>query len=285
MEPLPPLPGVNREFTLEDTDFQFLVKLAYEKTGIVITQQKRDMLYGRLARRLRALRVPDFASYCTLLQSPDGQEEIGQLVNAITTNLTHFFREMHHFEHLHDAVLQPMAAQAHTISGRPRLRIWSAACSSGMEAYSIAMTMQHAIPNLAAWDARILATDIDSNMLDVGKGGEYGATNLSAIPEAYRRYVRQAGALLRMDDTLRKLIAFRQLNLLDAWPMQGPFDAIFCRNVVIYFDTMTRRALFNRMAKLLRPGGWLYIGHSETLHDISTEFQLIGRTVYQKIAP
>jgi chemotaxis protein methyltransferase CheR len=279
-----PSTGVDREFTLGESEFQFLIKLAYEKTGIVITAQKRDMLYNRLARRLRALRIADFATYCTLLQSSAGEEEIGHLVNAITTNLTHFFREMHHFEHLRNEVLAPMAQQAHTVHGRPRLRIWSSACSSGMEPYSIAMVMRAAIPNLNEWDARILATDIDSNMLAQGKAGEYPAGNLSAIPTEYKQHITTQESHIHMDQALRDLIAFRQLNLLEPWPMKGPFDAIFCRNVVIYFDKMTKKSLFTRMADMLRPGGWMYIGHSETMQDINTtQFRLIGRTIYQKV--
>jgi chemotaxis protein methyltransferase CheR len=152
-----------REFAFSERDFRFLADLANQKTGIVLSDQKRDMVYARVSRRLRALGLTEFQQYCELLKSPTGDSEMGNLVNAITTNLTHFFREKHHFEHLQQEVLLPLQAR-----GVRRLRIWSAGCSSGMEPYSIAMTVKHALAPIEGWDARILATDIDTNMLDRG---------------------------------------------------------------------------------------------------------------------
>lgn len=269
-----------REFQLSEQEFRFLAQLVHGKTGIVLAAHKRDMVYGRLTRRLRALNLDNFAAYCALLQSEQAEREIPHLVNAITTNLTGFFREPHHFEHLHRVLTERAKA-----GGPKRLRLWSSACSSGMEPYSMVMTLLHAVPSLEQWDARILATDIDSNMLDVGIKGEYPVSAMGATPAPYRRYTETSSSqTLRMTAEARRLIVFKQLNLLENWPMKGPFDVIFCRNVVIYFDKPTKQRLFARMAELLQPGGWLYIGHSESLNGISDRFEPLGRTVYRRVS-
>ncbi len=270
-----------REFEFSDKDFRFLASLAHQKTGIQLQDNKRDMVYARLVRRLRALGLSSFAEYCEFLRDKSGEDEIGQLVNAITTNLTGFFREVHHFEHLKNEVLQPLIKN----SGQRKLRMWSAACSSGMEPYSMAMTLKEAIPDVANWDAKILATDIDSNMLNVGKEGEYSQDVLQKTPSVYHRFFSNASkpGTVRVEESVKKLIAFRQLNLLESWPMKGQFDVVFCRNVVIYFDKPTKEVLFERIANILKPDGWLYIGHSENLHNISNRFKLLGRTIYQRV--
>lgn len=267
-----------RDFPFTDKDFRFIASLASEKTGIVLADHKRDMVYGRLARRLRALRIGSFAEYCELLQSAEGEGEIPHLVNAITTNLTGFFREAHHFEHLRE--------QALGWRQKKRLRLWSAACSSGMEPYSMAMTLRSALPGIDAVDARILATDIDSNMLQVGNVGEYGVQDVEQVPDTYRKsYLRRGNTPSRVmvSDEVQRMVAFRQLNLLKEWPMQGRFDVVFCRNVVIYFDKPTKEVLFDRIADIMEPDGWLYIGHSENLHGVSDRFELVGRTIYRRV--
>jgi chemotaxis protein methyltransferase CheR len=271
-----------KEFAFSDSEFRFLSQLVNKRTGIVLAEHKRDMVYGRLARRLRALNLKSFAEYCELVQSPEGESEMGNLVNAITTNLTSFFRESHHFDHLRDQVIKPLVASN---PSPKRLRLWSSAASSGMEPYSMAMTVKAAIPNLAGWDARILATDIDTNMLATGAKGEYVLDQYENIPSAYRNDVEvlKKENRMRMGQELKDLIAFKQLNLLEQWPMKGPFDAIFCRNVVIYFDKPTQQVLFNRMAEMLKPNGWLYIGHSENLFKVCDRFELTGRTIYRRI--
>ncbi len=268
----------DREFEFGEREFRFLGQLVHAHTGIVLAEHKRDMVYSRLARRVRALELKDFTSYCDLLQGPDGDAEMGNLVNAITTNLTSFFRESHHFEHLAEKVLKPMVSK-----GQKRLRIWSSACSSGMEPYSIAMTMKAAIPNISSWDAKILATDIDTNMLATGKAGVYSNSELDHIPSRYKDMVDIEGAQLHMTQPLRDLITFNHLNLLQPWPMKGQFDAVFCRNVVIYFDKPTQAKLFSRIADQMKPDGWLYIGHSENLTNVCDRFELCGRTIYRRI--
>lgn len=274
-----PVNTEEREFTFTERDFRFLAGLANRKTGIVLADNKQNMIYSRLSRRLRALGLKNFSDYCALLESPSGDEELGNLINAVTTNLTHFFREQHHFDHLQQSLINPLLA-----GGARRFRIWSAGCSSGMEPYSIAMTVKHAIGSNPC-DAKILATDIDTNMLARGKKGEYTEEEYKNIPSAYRSDVSldKANGTMQMHDSLKQLITFNHLNLLEDWPMRGPFDAIFCRNVVIYFDKATQSVLFNRMAELLSPHGFLYIGHSENLNKVTDRFSLCGRTIYRKI--
>lgn len=270
-----------REFDFTDADFRFIAEVAYRNTGISLGEKKRDMVYGRIVKRLRQLGFDSFSAYCELLAGPEGEGEIGNLVNAITTNLSGFFRESHHFEHLKEHVLAPLAG----LHKPPRVRIWSAACSWGAEPYSIAMTACDALPKVAEWDFKILATDIDTNMLGQGEQGRYSDDQADKIPHAQRlKYtlpVKNEGIV--MDDKLKKLIAFKPLNLTGNWPFKGPFHAIFCRNVVIYFDKPTQKILFDRLADMLVPGGMLYIGHSETLHGISARFELTGKTMYRKL--
>jgi chemotaxis protein methyltransferase CheR len=273
-----------REFELEDREFRYLVTFLSQETGIVLSEHKRQMVCGRLVKRLRALGLSDFVDYCAMLEGAAGRDEVEHLVNAITTNITNFFREPHHFDHLRNAVLMPRLTQT---PRRPKVRIWSAGCSSGEEPYSIAMTMADVLKPAEAWDALVLATDIDTNMLTRGSEGLYDAEAAKHIPETYRkRFLRRvAGApdRVQMADELRRLIRFRRLNLHEKWPMKGPFDAIFCRNVAIYFDKPTQRTLFNRYADNLAIGGMLYLGHAESLIGMTDRFEVAGKTVYRRI--
>jgi chemotaxis protein methyltransferase CheR len=167
-----------------------------------------------------------------------------------------------------------------------RLRIWSAGCSTGQEPYSIAMTLLGQAAGIQSWDARILATDVDSNVIDHATAGRYAADQADGVPETYRKRFtrRQRDGALEMTDDLRRCITFKQLNLMEPWPISGPFEIIFCRNVVIYFDKPTQATLFDRFASLMPVGGWLYIGHSESLFKVTERFRLIGGTIYQKVA-
>ena len=274
-----------REFEFTDRDFAFLRDIVTGHSGITLGEQKRQLVYGRLTRRLRQLRLDSFEQYCDYVEQ-HLDEELGELINAITTNLTSFFRENHHFEHLAASALpETMARNA----GAHRLRLWSAGCSTGEEPYSIAMTVSETLgPVLPGWDARILATDIDSQVVAKAQAGVYQQDRIEGIsPSRQRRWFSRGtgpnSGKVRVNGDLQELIAFRQLNLLKDWPMRGPFDIIFCRNVVIYFDKDTQKTLFNRYADLLVPNGYLYVGHSESLHRISDRFKLIGKTIYQRI--
>ncbi|MBI3562453.1 MAG: protein-glutamate O-methyltransferase [Gammaproteobacteria bacterium] len=282
---MPPAQPREREFELTDQDFTYFRDLVGQHTGITLGEHKRQLVYGRLSRRLRELRLTSFGDYCQYVET-HADTELTEVINAITTNLTSFFREQHHFEHLATAALPEI--QARNTRSR-RLRIWSAGCSTGEEPYSIAMTVAETFPNHKHWDTRILATDIDSQVIACGQKGVYPDERIKDIsPERARRwFLRGTGAnanKVRVSPRLQELIAFRQLNLMGGWPMRGPFDVIFCRNVVIYFDKPTQRKLFDRYADLLAPEGYLYVGHSESLNGTSERFELIGRTIYKRIA-
>ncbi|WP_342361712.1 protein-glutamate O-methyltransferase CheR [Terrarubrum flagellatum] len=277
--------AAGREFVFSGADFQYLSKLAYEQTGIVLGDSKRNLVYGRLSRRLRSLRLSSFAEYRDYLA--ENEHEIESFINSISTNHTKFFRESHHFDHLRDHVAAPFGQ-----AGRNRLdhklRIWSAGCSSGEEPYTIAAVLKRDIPDVEQKDVRILATDIDTDILKRAMTGDYQSRSIDEIPEAYRRYFeggrnsKSSGIIL--DDALRSLIAFRRLNLLGPWPFKGLFDAIFCRNVMIYFDAPTKAALVDRFMMQLKPGGWLYIGHSESLIGSHPGLRSVGRTIYRRDA-
>lgn len=272
-----------REFELGDEEFRFLASFMSRETGIVLSEHKRDMVCGRLVKRLRALGLREFSQYCDMLRGPQGHAEVENLVNAITTNITHFFREPHHFEHLHDQVLVPRLMER---PRRSRLRLWSAGCSSGEEPYSIAMTMADALKGCDGWDALVLATDIDTNVLRRAEAGLYPAAAAGHIPESYRkRFLRRTGdpGMVQVADDVRRLVRFRRLNLHETWPMKGQFDAIFCRNVAIYFDKPTQRQLFNRYADRLLMGGILYLGHAESLIGVSDRFEVVDKTSYRRI--
>ncbi len=271
-----------REFTFTPEDFAAIAGMVQTRTGIVLGATKRDLVYGRLGRRLRALGCNSFDQYRALLEGPDSEAEQVAMVNAITTNLTGFFRETHHFTTLARDII-PELVRANSQSRR--LRIWSAGCSSGEEPYSIAMTVLSALPQRSQWDALVLATDIDTNMVATARAGLYDAARAEPVPpEMRRRYVLPAEAdMVEMAPELKHIIRFKPLNLLQPWPMRGKFDVIFCRNVVIYFDKPTQRTLFDRYADILKPDGWLFIGHSESLFRVSDRFRHLGRTTYRKI--
>jgi chemotaxis protein methyltransferase CheR len=271
-----------REFAFTDDDFQAIARKVRDRAGIVLSTAKRNLVYSRLARRLRSLGCSTFKAYLALLDGPDTEAEHLEMINAITTNLTGFFREAHHFETLAKDVIPELARSPH--QGR-RLRIWSAGCSSGEEPYTIAMTVVRALPAKENWDALILATDVDTNMIATGRAGVYEAKKVAPVPpEMRQRFVRSVDDdAVEMAPALKQIIRFKPLNLLESWPMRGKFDVIFCRNVVIYFDKDTQRTLVDRYADLLNPEGWLFIGHSESLYRVSDRFRHLGRTVYRKM--
>jgi chemotaxis protein methyltransferase CheR len=271
-----------REFEFGTEDFEALRKLVKQITGINLSDQKRELVYGRLARRLRALQLQSFAEYRDVL-ARDGGQEIAQFCNAITTNLTAFFREPHHFDYLREQVLAPMANSG----AARRLRIWSAGCSTGEEPYSLAMTILEALPDIRRWDVRILATDLDSDVLERGRRGIYTEERLKNLTLQRRsRFFQERrdreGLSYEATAELKSLITFKQLNLMHLLPMRGPLDAIFCRNVVIYFDKDTQRELFTRVAQLQASGNLLFLGHSESLFKVSEQYALIGKTVYRR---
>lgn len=273
-----------REFPYTRKDFEYLRSIANQRTGIVVKDDKFDMFYARLSRRVRSLGLRSFAEYCDYVRSEDSGDEVLELVNAITTNLTAFFRENHHFEHL-KKVLIPALMQRNKDSRK--IRIWSAGCSTGEEPYSLAITLKEALPTTGGWDASILATDIDSNVLAKAASGVYSMDRIQGIPKSQLRqwFMKGTGSqegLVRLKPEVRSMIEFAQLNLMDAWSIDGPMDVIFCRNVTIYFDRESKVKLMNRYADNLIDEGHLFIGHSESLFKICDQFELIGNTIYRK---
>lgn len=270
---------------LGHAEFQFLRGFVLQQCGISLSEQKQQLVQGRLQRRLRALGLKDFESYCELLRS-DPHGELGELASAISTNVTSFFREAHHYDLLVDELLPRWLDEKRRAGGR--LRIWSAGCSTGEEPYALAMVLAEALERCTTTlDAKILATDLSPQALDSAREGVYSLDRMAGISaERCRRWMLRGSGeyegLASVHPRLRELVTIQPLNLLHEWPMKGPFDAIFCRNVVIYFDQPTKQRLFRRYAELLPAGGYLFLGHSESLHGINEDFELIGRTVYRR---
>ena len=274
--------AAEREFEFSAADFHRIQVLIKDRAGIDLGAEKQSLVYGRLARRLRALGMQAFADYLALVEDA-GSDEAGRFVNAITTNVTAFFREGHHFEFLARTVLPALWRRQG--SGAQRVRLWSAGCSTGEEPYSLAMTLRENMPASGSWDVKILATDLDTDVLAHASEGIYVAERIEKIPPArLSRFFTSTGreGAYKANASIRSLITFKQLNLLEPWPMQGPFDVILCRNVVIYFDDATKRALAQRYRQILGDGGYLMLGHSESLVGSGMGFESCGRTIYRK---
>lgn len=273
-------PLVTGEYPLTTDDFRRIAAVLYEDSGIHLPEGKAALVYSRLAKRLRQLGLDSFRGYCALISSSEGASERRTMLSALTTNLTRFFREPHHFDHLKALLAGGLAAKARAGA---RLRIWSAGCSTGEEAYSLALTILSVIPDAPELDIRILASDIDIEVVAKAEAGVYSAESVSQIPAALRgRFKPHGGSKdeFVVEPVVRSLISFRELNLMGEWPMRGKFDAIFCRNVAIYFTEPTQERLWDRFGDKLTPEGRLYIGHSERV--ASPRFVTDGQTVYRQ---
>lgn len=267
--------NAGKEFEFTDADFARVRKLIYQAAGISLSESKHEMVYSRLARRLRATGIANFSRYLDMLESESGTDEWEAFTNALTTNLTSFFREQHHFpiltEHIRK-VAQPIS-------------IWCCASSTGEEPYSLAMTACEAFGTLRP-PVEIIATDIDTNVLATAAAGIYSDDRIEKLPMEQKKkfFLRGTGrqqGLVRVRDDLRKLITFKPLNLLSShWPVSGQFDAIFCRNVMIYFDKPTQATILKRFVPLMKPNGLLFAGHSENFLYATDAFRLLGKTVY-----
>lgn len=286
LESQEPVAGIAHEFPFSEEDFRHLAQVAYDYAGIALADNKRNLVYSRVSRRLRALRMNSFSQYREFLSS-DGRE-IESFINSISTNHTKFFREAHHFQHFRTHVVLPFAQSGgRNVGGR--LRVWSAGCSSGEEPYTIAVILKREVRDFGGCDVRILATDIDTDILAKAARGEFSSNAFDEVPKPYHSFFKAEegeGTVDKvvMDKDVKSLITFRRLNLMAPWPFNGKFDAIFCRNVMIYFDAPTKTTLVDRFTQQLKPGGWLYIGHSESLIGSHPGLQLMGRTIYQRIA-
>ena len=278
------------EYPLSDLEFQLLRKLIYSLTGISLSDAKRQLVKSRLQKRLRALNLDSFHAYHGYLTAR-GEEDPERtfFINCVTTNKTDFFREPHHFDFIAKKLIPTLVKQADAGGRERKLRVWHAGCSTGEEPYTLAMTLDQAFHKQGVWDWRQLASDIDTGVLAHAERGVYERERVAPVPEPLlRRYfLKGTGAqseAVRVKQELREHITFRKINLLDdLWPFRPgfQFDIIFCRNVVIYFDKPTRQRLFARYQEALKPGGYLFIGHSESLLGISDAFTSLGQTVYR----
>ncbi len=272
----------DREFHFTQRDFNRVRSMIYDRAGISLSPAKQDLVYSRLARRLRATGERVFSAYLDALEQDRASPEWEAFVNALTTNLTSFFRESHHFDMLREHLQRQPRGEA--------LRIWCSAASTGEEPYSIAIAAAEAFGTLRP-PVAILATDIDTNVLAVGQRGVYPIDRIEKVSAERRRRFFRRGAgdnqgQCKVIDELRELVSFRQLNLLEpGWGLKGPFTAIFCRNVMIYFDKPTQHKILQRFAPLLTPDGLLFTGHSESLFNVASLYGSVGRTAYRRLAP
>ena len=268
--------------TLED--FRRLAAMLHADSGIVMNETKATLVYSRLAKRLRALGLENFRAYCTLVADKEGVDERQKMLSALTTNLTRFFREPHHFDDLKSNILPPLIA---SLRQGGRVRLWSAGCSNGAESYSIAMTLLSLMPDAFDFDVRILASDIDYRMIETGQAGVYDLEQVKDAPrtliDRWMVPVKDEGRpAIAAGEAMRQLVTFRELNLIGDWPMKGGFDVIFCRNVAIYFDETTQNGIWRRFTTVLHPGGRLYIGHSERVGgDAADRLRSEGVTTYR----
>lgn len=275
-----------QEVALSEKDFRRISDLVYEHCGINLHAGKKELVRARLAKRLREGRFDTFSEYIRhVLEDPTGRE-FSVLVDSLSTNLTKFFREDQHFEYMRTQLLPRIIASKQRGSAF-RIRAWSAGCSSGEEPYSIAITLLEGIQGKGRWDVKLLATDVSTRILEKAKKGVYEKDRIDPISLPLRnRYLirRREGAreVHEVGPALRALVIFRYLNLMQDWPIKGPLDFIFCRNVMIYFDKPTQERLINRFYGLLGPGGVLFTGHSESLTGIEHAFKYVQPTIYMK---
>ena len=267
------------DFLLTDHDFSKIRTLIHQRAGIALSTQKRQMVYSRLARRLRELRLTEFSTYLNFLEADPNGDEWQQFTNALTTNLTAFFREAHHF---------PVLAEHAKKCPQP-MTVWCSAASTGEEPYSIAMTLIEALGERAASAASVIGTDIDTQVLAKAATGVFTLEQVSKLPPARlkRFFLKGAGAQagkVRIRPEVAAMVKFEQLNLLDVkWALREPFDAIFCRNVMIYFDKPTQARILQRFAPLMKPHGLLFAGHSENFSFAADILRLKGQTVYELV--
>jgi len=272
-----------------DADFQRIRKAVYAHCGIVLDDRKKELVRARIAKEIRNGSFNSAAEYVQHALSDPSSAAFTQFIDAISTNLTSFFRERQHFDYL-TSVFLPRVCKMKNANGDSRIRVWSAACSSGEEPYSLAMILLDAVKGACARDMRILATDISTRVLEIARSGMYRQSQVSSVPADYlQRFFTRATLAsqneaqpYKVSPQLRQMISFRHLNLMEAWPFTGTFDFIFCRNVMIYFDKPTQERLVGRYWQCLRPGGILFTGHSESLTGINHRFVNRKPSIYEK---
>jgi len=285
-----PIETTQNSFNLKfsDRDYHIITEFVYKTAGINLLEGKKELVRTRLGKRMRQLQMTDFSAYVKHVMNDDTGEEIIFLLDALATNLTSFFREDQHFTFMATNMLPAMEAKCRA-KGNRRLRIWSAACSSGEEPYTIGMVILEKSPFFGqGGDCKILATDISTKVLGMAQKGLYGPERMKTVPpmlvtKYFQKTTGEKGSTMyQVTPQLRNLIAFRRLNLMDPLPFKNPLDLIFCRNVMIYFDKPTIGGLINKYYKILAPGGYLFIGHSESLSGLSHNFKYVKPCIYQK---
>ncbi len=271
---------------LSDHEFELFQKLIYERSGIFLTQAKRALLIARLSGRLRALKLPSFSAYYRLVTADGDAEERQRMLDCIATNETHFFREPRHFEFLEKRVVPAWIEQAEQGRRPRRVRAWSAACSTGEEPFSIAMVLLHHLPPSAGWSVEVLATDISTRVLERARQAVYSLEKASEIPTNYLKAFMLKGmgdqeGKMKADEQLRSAVRFQWMNLnAESYPVQGRFDLIFCRNVLIYFNAPSRKRAVDRLISHLSPDGFFFVGHAESLHGVTNDVKSVIPTVY-----
>ncbi|MEN6370452.1 MAG: protein-glutamate O-methyltransferase [Armatimonadota bacterium] len=266
---------------LTQAQFERISDIVYKLCRINLHLGKEILVKARLAKRLRLLGVNSFEEYMDYLEHDRSGKELSIMIDSLTTNKTSFFRESQHFDYLQKHILPALKAESN------RMRIWSAGCSSGEEPYTLSMVIRETFPDIGKMDVRILATDISSKVLEAAKEALYNKDTLQDVPaDLVRKYFTctqtKPVRIYKVNDNVRSMIRFARLNLMDQWPMSGPFDVIFCRNVMIYFDKPTQQDLVRRYWEMLRPGGYLFVGHSESLTSTSHEFKYVQPALYVK---
>ena len=274
-------------FHLDAASFRAIAELAYRESGLTLVETKSSMIQSRLRHRLRHLGLTEFSAYCELIESDRGLDERSHLISALTTNVSHFFRENHHFDFLKENAKGRLT----DLRNGGRLRIWSAGCSNGQEAFSIAMTLLDVIPDADHLDIRILGTDIDHKVIQFARLGEFSERLVSGVPKVFlerhfsERLSENAEMKFQVSTQVQSMVTFNHLNLLAPWPMAGLFDMIFCRNVVIYFDQETQNRLWPEFQKKLARNGSLMLGHSERISDADRfGFEGCGPTRYRPVS-
>jgi chemotaxis protein methyltransferase CheR len=264
--------------------FEHIRAGAYERAGICLPAEKLQMVQGRVMKRLRALGIADFSAYLDFLAGPGGEEEWVHLLDVLTTNFTRFFREPAHFQFLRDHLVPVW--QMRGVTGQRVVRIWCAAAATGEEPYTLAVVLESLLPHAEGWDVRILATDISTRALGHAQAATYAEQQLAGLDPAYRRFFRSvAPGMVQVEPAARERVMFRRINLIDDhWPLRGPLQAIFCRNVMIYFDAPTQERLVGRFADLLEEDGYLFVGLSESLSRVRHPYVTEGPGVHRKPA-
>ncbi len=277
-----------REDDLTDELFNKICKYIYEKARINLGKNKMELVRARFGKVIRQRNMSGFKEYFAWMQSDTTGEALREVMNAISTNLTSFFRENEHFQFLASTLIPKLEQSGNRVGGKIRLRGWSAGCSTGEEVYTMSMTISESVTRMEEWDVKLLATDIDTEVVAHGQRGVYLKDRVNGIPPALvKKYLNsvtdeKGKPAYQMRPELRKMITFRHLNLFSEWPFRNKFNFIFCRNVMIYFDRPTQEALINRYYDNLAPGGYLFIGHSESLSGVNHRFEYVKPTIYMR---